>query len=157
VRRATIVVFGTCLACASAATARAQTADRSQTHPPVPSVAGSYRTQVTVREDGNTCGPVSVQNNITSVVQTPGAPALSLTHAGHTYQGTLDSLGRFSTTASTLTIGGAQYTIAISGLFSRTGFDATTRVGVHQATRPATCAYAVHWVGTKDGAPNSFP
>jgi hypothetical protein len=145
------------MACASVVIANAQTAGRSTAGAAVLSVGGSYRTQVTLQQDGNTCGAVSVQNNITSVVQTPGARALSLTHAGHTYQGTVDSLGRFSTTASTLTIGGAQYTIAISGLFSRTGFDATTRVGVHQATRPANCAYAVHWVGTKDGAPNSFP
>jgi hypothetical protein len=114
------------------------------------SVGGTYDTQVSLLPDGNTCGAVQVQNNPTTVSQTPGSASLSLTHAGNTFLGTVDRTGHFSTPA--LLVGG-KFNLSITGQFSRTGFEAT--VQVDQLSPP--CGYKVHWVGTKNGSPNTFP
>jgi hypothetical protein len=114
------------------------------------SVGGTYDTQVSLLPDGNTCGAVQVQNNPTIVDQTPGSGSLSLTHAGNIYPGTVDRTGRFSTPP--LMVSG-KFNVSIAGQFSLTGFDAT--VQVDQVSPP--CGYKVHWVGTKNGPPNTFP
>jgi hypothetical protein len=134
--------------------------------PPVLSVGGIYPTQVTLQHT-NTCGYVPVENNTTTVMHWPGAQTLSLTHAGFTYDGTIDEmhccvgsreyLAHFSTTPKTISRGANQFTIAISGQFNRTGFDAWVRVDVAYSSPPATCGYTLIWVGTKSGLPNTIP
>jgi len=115
------------------------------------SVGGNYPTVVT-QLPGGTCGTVDVQNNPTVVAHTPGAQTLSLTHVGNVYPGTVDNTGHFMAMGTT---SGGNSTLTITGQFSRTGFDAM--VSVLQNIGPAQCTYFVHWVGTKDGAPNTFP
>jgi hypothetical protein len=80
----------------------------------------------------------------------PGSASLSLTHAGNSYPGTVDAMGRFSTPVRRV---GGQFDVSIAGQFSTSGFDATVQVA--QVSPP--CGYAVHWVATKIGAPNTFP
>ena len=121
------------------------------------SVGGSYSTRVTLLPTGNTCGNVTVQDNPTVVTHSPGASTLSLTHANNTYQGTISSTAQFSTTPTTISGGGSQFTIIIQGQFNLTGFDATVQVNVMQPGPPTVCAYMVHWVGTKNGPPNTIP
>jgi hypothetical protein len=118
-------------------------------------VAGSYPTRATVIADRNTCGSVTVQDNPTTVTHTPGATALSLAHAGSTYNGTVDRSGRFSTPAANFPFPDADYTIGLSGQFSTTGFTAT--VELTKRVGGTTCTYAVGWVGTKQGSPNTIP
>ena len=118
------------------------------------SVGGSYPTVVT-QLPGGTCGTVNVQNNPTVVAHTPGVQTLSLTHVGNVYPGTVDNTGHFTTTPTTVSGGGVSSVLTITGQFSRTGFDAT--VNVVQTIGSTSCTYMVHWVGTKDGAPNTFP
>lgn len=115
------------------------------------SVGGNYQTVVT-QLPGGTCGTVNVQNNPTIVAHTPGALSLSLTHVGNAYPGTVDNTGNFMAMGNSA--GGAS-TLTITGRFSSTGFDAT--VSVLQNIGPTSCTYFVHWVGTKEGAPNTFP
>jgi hypothetical protein len=121
------------------------------------SVGGTYQTQVSLVAGRNTCGVVTVQNNPTVVTHSPRAHTLSLTHAGNAYPGTIDSTARFATAPTTISGGGSQYTLTINGQFTRTGFDADVPVDVQQPQTPQTCSYLVHWVGTKDGAPNTIP
>ena len=130
---------------------------RSMTGPPLLSVAGTYQTQVSLVPDRNTCGAVTVQDNPTLVTHTPGARVLALTHAGHPYQGTIDSAARFATTPTTLSVRGGQFTLTIDGQFKRSGFDATVEVDVRQSMTPQQCLYFVHWVGRRDGPPNTIP
>ena len=115
------------------------------------SVAGTYETAVDLLPSGNTCGAVQVRDNPTVVAHTPGAEALSLTHAGTTYSGTLAPSGAFAVPATP--VGGGAFTISIAGQFTATGFTAT----VHVVQQQPSCAYDVSWVGTKSGAPNTFP
>jgi hypothetical protein len=118
-------------------------------------VAGTYPTRATLITDRNTCGSVSVQDNPTTVTHTAGATELSLVHAGSTYRGTIDTAGRFSTPAANFAFPDADYAIAIGGRFSTTGFEAT--VELTRRAGSTTCAYAVGWVGTKQGGPNTIP
>ena len=118
-------------------------------------VAGTYPTVATVIGDRNTCGAVTVQDNPTTVTHTAGATDLSLGHAGSTYRGTIDTRGQFSTPAANFPFPDADYTIAISGQFTTTGFTAT--VELTKRTGSTTCTYAVRWVGTKQGSPNTIP
>jgi hypothetical protein len=115
---------------------------------PVLSVGGTYQTLVTLLP-GGTCGNVMVQNNPTTVTHTPGAQTLSITHVSINATGTIDSTAHFSTNPTTV----SSFTVTITGQFTVRGFDAT--VTLTQA-QPA-CQYMVHWVGTKDGAPNTIP
>ncbi len=117
--------------------------------PPVLSVGGVSSTQVSLVPGQNTCGNVNVQNNPTTVVQTPGSHALTLTHAGITYEGTVEDDGSFSMQPETV---GGQFTITIQGQFTPQGFTATVRV---DQTAPA-CFYLVDWVGLKDVGANFF-
>jgi hypothetical protein len=116
-------------------------------------VAGTYATAVTLTQ--NSCGAVTVQPNPTTVTHAAGATALTVSHAGQSYTGTLQSNGAFSTTPRTLSANGETYVISISGQFSTTGFVADTQVQVQRSS--GACAYIVHWVGTKQGSPNTLP
>ena len=119
----------------------------STPQPSVLSVGGSYPTVATPIST-NTCGD-QVQNNVTTVTQTPGAQTLSLRHSTINATGTIDNTGRFSTTPTTL----GDLTITIVGQFSATGFDATVTL-MH--AQPA-CQSTAPWVGTKNGPPNTYP
>jgi hypothetical protein len=125
--------------------------------PPLLAVGGAYKTHVSLVPNRNTCGAVTVQDNMTTVKHTEGAHTLSVTHVGNTYQGTVEDTGQFATTPLTLSTGDGALTISIAGRFTRTGFDATVQVDQKRSTPPPTCSYAVHWVGTKQGAPNTIP
>ena len=118
-------------------------------------VAGTYPTRATVIADRNTCGTVTVQDNPTTVTHTAGATDLSLAHAGSTYRGSVETSGRFSTPAADFAFPDADYTISLSGQFSTTGFTAT--VELTKRAGETTCTYAVGWVGTKQGPPNTIP
>lgn len=119
------------------------------------SVAGTYPTRATLIADRNTCGSVTVQDNPTTVSHTPGAAELSLAHAGSTYRGTVDTGGRFTSPPANFPFPDADYTIGMTGQFSTTGFTAT--VELTRRASGATCTYAVAWVGTKSGSPNTIP
>jgi hypothetical protein len=115
---------------------------------PVLSVGGSYGTEVTLGE--NTCTPVPpVMDNPTTVVQTPGSHAMTLTHAGITYEGTVNDDGSFTTQPESI----PGFTITITGQFAPQGFTASVRV---EQAAPA-CFYIVDWNGLKDIGANYFP
>jgi len=114
------------------------------------SVGGTYDTAVSLLP-GNNCSSPQVQNNATTVTQSPGATSLSLTHAGVTYAGTVDMSGAFSVPATPVSNGA--YQISIAGQFNATGFTAT----VHVAQQAPACQYDVGWVGSKQGPPNTYP
>ena len=114
---------------------------------PVLSVGGGYGTHVTLGE--NTCGNVTVMDNPTTVAQTPGSHALTLTHAGITYEGTVEDDGTFSTQPRAV----AGLTITITGQFDPEGFTASVRV---EQASPA-CFYIVHWGGFRLNGANFFP
>jgi sugar lactone lactonase YvrE len=119
------------------------------------SVGGSYPTAASLIPGRNTCGSVTVQDNLTTVTHTPGAHTLSMTHAGISYDGTVDDSGNFLTSPRALTAGGAQYTITIDGAFTASAMSATVTLDVRQNN--TTCSYAVRWQATKQGTPNSIP
>jgi hypothetical protein len=119
------------------------------------SVGGSYPTAVSLIPGRNTCGSVTVQDNLTTVTHTPGAHSFSMSHAGTSYDGTVDDSGNFLTAPRALSAGGAQYTITIDGAFTTTAMNATVTLDVRQNN--STCSYAVKWQSTKQGAANSIP
>jgi hypothetical protein len=119
-------------------------------------VGGQYSTAVTLTED--TCGGTTVMPLPTSVAHNPGDTRFTLTHGGTTYNGTLSADGSFRTETATVNDGaGATHTLGIEGRFSAQGFDANVSASVRRTTAPTSCRYAVHWVGTKQGAPNVIP
>lgn len=117
------------------------------------SLGGTYQTRVTLFP-GGTCSGVTVQDNLTVVEHPPGSSTLTLTHAGLSYPGTVDPSAHFQTAPRTVVVTPAQYRIALSGLFTPTGLEATVSV---EQTDPIACTYSVQWVGTKSGAPNVIP
>jgi len=117
------------------------------------SLAGTYQTRVTLLP-GGTCSGVTVQDEVTVVEHPPGSSTLTLTHAGQSYSGTVDPSAHFQTTPRIVLVSPARYRIALSGLFTLTGLEATVSV---EQTEPTTCTYSVQWVGTKAGAPNVIP
>lgn len=117
---------------------------------PVLSVGGRYATDVSLVPGQNTCSNVTVQDNPTTVVQAPGSHALTLTHFGITYEGTVEDEGSFAMQPEAV---GGQFTITIQGQFTPQGFTAGVRV---DQTAPA-CFYLVDWVGLKDVGANFFP
>ena len=130
--------------------------DKPPTNPSnVLAVSGTYATVVAVVAGRNTCGNVTVQSFPTNVAHTAGSTDLVLTHAGSTYRGTVETSGRFSTPAARYAYPDAEYTIGITGQFSTTGFTAT--VDLLKLADGVTCSYAVDWVGTKQGSPNTIP
>jgi hypothetical protein len=119
---------------------------------PVISVGGTYQTAVTMVS--NTCPGQTVQTHPTVVSHTPGATALSLTHAGSTYDGTLASDGTFLTSTVTQVFSGIGYDISITGEFTETAMDALVTV---QAGRQPPCFFTARWAGPKEGDPNVIP
>lgn len=117
----------------------------SGTTPTTPSnvlaVAGTYPTRAAVIAERNTCGTVVVQDNPTVVTHTAGGTEVSFSHAGSVYRGTVDTSGRFTTPAANFPFPDADYTIALTGRFSTTGFEAT--VELTKRTPASTCTYAV--------------
>lgn len=118
------------------------------------SVGGTYPTHAVLIAGSNTCGAVTVQDNVTTVTHSAGLHTLSLTHAGTTYDATIDDNGVFLTSLKTLNAGGAQFRIVVDGQFSATGLTATVAI---QQTAPTSCSYMVSWTGTKQGASNTIP
>ena len=122
---------------------------------PLLSVGGVNDTRVSLVPGQNTCGNVTVQDNPTTVAHVPGSHALTLTHAGQTYEGTVQDDGTFATQPKNVSAGGASFTITITGTFDRQGFQA--RVRVDQTTPAPACSYLVDWAGLKQQGANFFP
>ena len=117
------------------------------------SVSGSYPTHVTLLP-GGTCSGVMVQDAVTTVGHSPGGTSLTLTHAGVSYSGTVDTAGNFQTSSRTVVVSPARYDISVTGRFTVSGLEAIVTV---DQTDPTSCTYAVQWVGTKSGSPNVIP
>ena len=81
------------------------------------------------------------RSKTTGVEHDPGSQRLSITHAGNTYEGSVDDSGHFTTKPRTLSGGGSQYTISITCYFTSSGFEATVTVDVKQLTSPPTYSY----------------
>ena len=94
------------------------------------------------------------QQHPTVVTHTPGATALSLVHAGSTYNGTLAADGTFLTSTVTQVFDGISYDISITGEFSETAMDALVPV---EAGRQPPCVFTARWAGPKNGDPNVIP
>lgn len=116
------------------------------------SVGGTYQTAVTLLQ--STCQGTQVQTFPTMVTHTPGSSALSLSHAGSTYPGTVDADGTFRSPEAAYLLAGTTYRIAISGTFTTTAMDAT--VTVAPQVTPA-CSFSARWQGPKSGTPNVIP
>ena len=121
---------------------------------PVLTVAGEYPTVVTLTE--NACGAVTVMSLPTTVAHQPGATAVTLTHGGTAYRGSVQSDGQFTTDPTSVTTAEGTFTVRMVGRFTTSGLEATVTV---DRTSPggSTCRYVVRWVGTKQGAPNVLP
>ena len=117
-------------------------------------VGGTYTTAVTLQQNG--CTGITVQTFATSVTHSAGASALTLTHAGNSYSGTVQRNGSFSTTPKAVGGGGETHTLTIVGTFTTTAMDATV-TAVVQRTGQAECTYTVKWAGPKQGTPNVIP
>jgi hypothetical protein len=117
-------------------------------------VGGSYATAVALTED--TCGGVTVQSRPTVITHTPGQTRFTLAHAGLNCAGTVSGDGSFVTDPVSLPDPMGTATVAISGRFRTTGFDADTRVDVAR-TGGGSCRYVVRWTATKEGSPNVLP
>jgi hypothetical protein len=119
---------------------------------PVISVGGTYQTAVTMVS--NDCPGQTVEQHPTVVSHVAGATALSLTHAGSTYSGTLTADGAFSTPPVTQVFDGISYEISITGQFTETAIDALVLV---EAGRQPPCSFTARWAGPKNGDPNVIP
>ena len=122
--------------------------------PNVLRVGGQYSTSVSLT--ASTCQGIQVQDNPTNVAHVPGASALTLTHAGINYPGTVARDGSFATTPVAVTVGSDTHTLTIAGRFSTTGFDATVGAAVTRSGSPL-CDYVVRWLGTKLDGTNAIP
>lgn len=111
--------------------------------------AGTYATRVTLAENG--CGPVIVQDNPTIVTYQEATRAVTFSHAGTTYAGTVAADSTFTTTPRVVDVGdGYAYTIAIAGRFGPGSFDADATVD--RASASSACRYVVHWAATRQGS-----
>jgi len=111
----------------------------------VSQITGTYPTAVRLLD--NTCGAVTVSPMTTTITAGTGAGRFVLTHAGNSYDGTLQDDGSFATVPKVISSGGTQFTIRITGQFSATGFRAETQVD--QAGAGGSCRYTVEWIGTR--------
>lgn len=108
--------------------------------------SGSYNTSVTLTS--TTCGPINVQDNPTAVTHTQSSGAITLTHAGTTYDGTVAADSTFSTNPISVDVGdGYQYFIVIAGRFRVNAFEADATVDRSGVGDP--CRYVVHWMGSR--------
>ena len=111
----------------------------------VSQVVGTYATAVRLLD--NTCSNVTVAPNPTTISAGLAAGRFVLTHAGNSYDGTLQDDGRFTTDPKVISSGGTQFTIRITGQFSGNGFLAQTTVD--QSGVGGSCRYTVEWTGTR--------
>ena len=74
-----------------------------------------------------------VQDAVTTVGHSPGATSLTLTHAGLSYSGTVDTAGNFQTSSRTVVVSPARYDISVTGRFTVSGLEAPVTV---DADRP---------------------
>lgn len=94
------------------------------------------------------CGQVTVQDNPTVVSHVLATGAISLTHAGQTYSGTVAANGTFLTDPKTVSVGdGFLYTISIPGHFTGNGLSADP--AIDRTTEGTSCRFLVHWEGTR--------
>ena len=119
------------------------------------SVAGEYPTQVEILE--SSCPGLAVEPTTTTVRQEPGDLEVELTHAGTTHLGTLTANGSFTTSPTRVEVGDAAHSLSLVGRFSSAGFTARVTGRVSQEVSPRSCEYAVTWIGSKDGEPNTVP
>lgn len=119
------------------------------------SVAGEYATEVAIQE--SSCPDLEVQPMTTTVEHEPGSSDVDLTHAGTTYDGSLQPNATFQTAAKSVVADGERHTLSIVGRFSATGFVARVDAVREQDQAPKVCEYVVTWVGTKEGEPNTVP
>ena len=118
------------------------------------SVGGTYNTAVTLQQ--NACTGITVQTFTTTVTHTPGATALTLTHAGNSYTGSVQPNGSFTTTPKAVGSATETHTLTIAGTFSTTAIDATVTANV-QRTGSANCQYVVKWAGPRQSGVNVIP
>ena len=127
----------------------------SPTAPPPPPtaspIAGRY--DVAVALGTNSCGPVTVQTQATSVSHTAGASRFTLLHGANSFAGTLNADMTFATDPLDLAGGdGSTLTVRIQGRFPSQALEATVTVDVRgRPVAPATCSYVVAWTGAKTG------
>jgi hypothetical protein len=125
------------------------------TEAPPLSIGGTYDTRVTLIANG--CPGTVVKDNPTTVTQTAGDTLLTLTHAVIRSEGVVHDDGSFRMTPSRWSMSAVEYSFAIEGLFTQTGFTAGVRVTRTDSTSSRHCEYTVRWVGSKLGAPNVIP
>ncbi|MEO7457836.1 MAG: hypothetical protein ABIY52_16355 [Gemmatimonadaceae bacterium] len=125
------------------------------TFTPQLSVGGTYPTTVALTQ--STCPGITVANNTTTVTHVSGSTSITVTHAGNDYAGQVTNQGTFVTQAKTVSGGGEDHTLVITGTFTATGFSAIVAVSVTRPTAPTTCAYTVTWTGTRSNGTNTFP
>jgi hypothetical protein len=108
--------------------------------------AGTYATHVTLKEDA--CGAITVQDNATTVTYAEATRAVTFTHAGTTYSGSVAADSTFTTEPRSVSVGdGYSYEIALAGRFGNASFEADAtvdRTGMGDA-----CRFVVHWAGSK--------
>jgi len=129
----------------------------SPTTPPTPvlSVAGTYAVVVALGQ--NSCGPVTVATQATSVTHMPGANRFTLVHGSNSFSGSVTTDGSFTTDPLALNDAGSTLSVVLQGRFSTTGLTATVTVDVVPPAPASACRYLVQWTGTKQGAPNVIP
>jgi hypothetical protein len=110
---------------------------------PVVSLRGTYRTAVS-RVSG-TCD-LPIQDNPTEVDQPSGPGSLTLRHAGTTYGGAVDVMGRFAFSPRTVRVGEVDYSLAVQGTITPAQLDA--QVTITWGTAPA-CRSVVRWMGPR--------
>jgi hypothetical protein len=116
--------------------------------PPGDPYAGTYATTVTLTQ--NACGQVTVQNNPTIVTHNAASGAVTLTHAGQTYPGTVNGSGAFTTTPTVVDVSdGFLYTIGLAGQFGTGSFAADATVD-RSSQASGTCRFVVHWAATRN-------
>jgi hypothetical protein len=123
--------------------------------PPVLSVGGAY--SVAVALGSNTCGPVTVAPQPTSVTHTPGASRFMLVHGANSFTGSVAADGTFTTDPLGLNDGATALTVTLQGRFTVSGLSATATVVMRPPAPAPSCQYTVAWTGTKQGAPNVIP
>ena len=110
------------------------------------SFAGNYATRVTLTS--NNCGTINVQDNSTVVTHDAASGAVTFTHAGFTYSGTVKADSTFTTTPRAVNVNdGFNYSIAIAGRFRALALDADATVD--RTGGSAACRYVVHWAGSR--------
>jgi hypothetical protein len=141
-RRAALALCAILVACGGGSD------DNDGTNPPPPppaGFAGTYATAVTLTS--TTCGPVTVQSLPTTVTHDQSSGAVSLTHGGTRYSGTVAADSTFATTPLDQDVGdGFQYRVTISGRFGNRSFAADATV---DRTGGVACRYVARWVGTR--------